>query len=83
MAQVIYELSFKGSASAAVQAAFDDLEVIPGAGVTVVRGTFRDQAALHGALARIHDLGLELLDVHLVAEAEERDVPQWDAPEPE
>jgi hypothetical protein len=33
----------------------------------------QDQAALQGLLARIHALGLELLDVHLVAEPDEGD----------
>lgn len=69
MAQVVYELAFKGAASDAVRALFDDYEVTVGPGVTVVRGTFADRAALHGAIGRIHDLGLELLDVRLVAEA--------------
>ena len=78
MAHLIYELSFKGSASDAVRAAFDDLEVRSAHGITIVRGQFRDQASLHGAFARIQGLGLELLDVHLVADAQAQDLPQWD-----
>ena len=77
---LIYELSFKGTASAVVRALFEEFDVEPGHGITVVRGEFSDQAALHGALARIQGLGLELLDVRLVAEAEARDVPEWDEP---
>jgi hypothetical protein len=33
---------------------------------TVIRGIFRDQAALHGALAQLRDLGLTLLKVEAV-----------------
>jgi hypothetical protein len=32
-------------------------------GTTLMAGTIADQAALHGVLARIRDLGLPLLDV--------------------
>lgn len=38
------------------------LEQGPGASTTLV-GAVRDQAALHGLLARIRDLGLELISV--------------------
>ena len=78
---MIYELSFKGAADAVLRALFDEFEVETVHGVTVVRGEFADQAALHGTLARVQELRLELLDVRLVAEAEPRDVPAWDTPQ--
>jgi hypothetical protein len=33
-------------------------------GETTIAGPVADQAALHGLLAKIRDLGLELIDVH-------------------
>lgn len=80
MTHLFYELSFKGTASAVVRAMFPEYEVVTGHGITVVRGEFADQGALHGALGRVRGLGLELLDVRLIAEAEARDVPRWEAP---
>jgi hypothetical protein len=47
-----------------VRAAFDDTEVSAVGDTTVPRRAGADQAALHGLLRRIQDLGLELLDVH-------------------
>lgn len=46
---------------------FGDLELvaIPDDGM-LVRGMFRDQAELHGVLARIRDLGVPLLAVRRV-----------------
>lgn len=37
-------------------------------GTTVLVGPVVDQAALHGVIARIRDLGLPLLSVHRLAE---------------
>jgi hypothetical protein len=65
MAALTYEVSFKGAASATLRAAFVDYELSVGTGVTLVRCS-RD--ALRGLLARIEELGLELLDVRLVAD---------------
>lgn len=39
-----------------------DVSAIPGDGMRI-RGTFADQAALHGVLARVRDLGIPLLEV--------------------
>jgi hypothetical protein len=68
MAQLVYELSFKGTASETLAGAFENCTVTCRSGTTVVRSEVPDQAALHGLLARVHALGLELLDVRLIAE---------------
>ncbi|MGH9231880.1 MAG: hypothetical protein ACRD0R_00865 [Acidimicrobiales bacterium] len=68
MAELIYELSFKGAASDTLAAAFEGCDVATERGITIVRSRVPDQAALQGLIARINALGLELLDVHLVAE---------------
>lgn len=65
-------------------ALFGDLELveIPGDEM-VVRGVFRDQAALHGVLARIRDLGVPLVAVRRVDQSDAPDeLRAPDAPEP-
>jgi hypothetical protein len=71
MAELVYELSFKGAASDTLAGAFEGCDVSTDRGVTVVRSELPDQAALQGLIARINALGLELLDVHLVAEPDD------------
>lgn len=71
MAELIYELAFKGAASDTLAGAFEGCDVTTGRGVTIVRSGIPDQAALQGLIARINALGLELLDVHLVADSED------------
>jgi hypothetical protein len=68
MAELIYELSFKGAASESLASAFEGCQVTTDRGITVVRSQLPDQAALQALIARINALGLELFDVHLVAE---------------
>jgi hypothetical protein len=69
MAELIYELTFKGAASDTLAAAFEDCDVTTGQGVTIVRSTLPDQAALQGLISRITGLGLELLEVHPATDA--------------
>jgi hypothetical protein len=68
MAELIYELAFKGAASDTLATAFEGCEVTTNRGITVVRSRIPDQAALQGLIQRIDALGLEILEVQLVAE---------------
>jgi hypothetical protein len=63
----IYEITFTGQAGSALRAEFDDCEVILGRGTTTLRAEVPDQGALSGLMDRITGLGLEVLDMHLVA----------------
>jgi len=67
MAVLRYEVTFKGEAGAALRVAFDEFTVSTGHGVTVLRCDLPDHSALHGVLKRIESLGLELIDVRLIA----------------
>ena len=58
-----YLVTVRGTAGPWVRAFFDDAEVSVVGDTTVLRRAGADQAALHGLLRRIQDLGLELLDV--------------------
>jgi len=63
----VYEITFTGQAGSALRAEFDDCEVILGRGTTTLRAEVPDQGALSGLMDRITGLGLEVLDMHLVA----------------
>ena len=41
----------------------------------MLRGVLADRAALHGVIERIHALGLELIDVRLLVDKEDRGSP--------
>lgn len=61
-APAYYELRVAGRLSPELADWFDGLALSPGPeGSTVLAGLVVDQAALHGHLARIRDLGLTLL----------------------
>jgi hypothetical protein len=65
-----YVVTVKGEPGELLRAAFEDVEVSSAPGVTVLTAEL-DQPALHGLLTRIEDLGLELLDMRLIAEVKE------------
>ena len=59
-----YEITVDGHLPARWAAWFDALEVTSGDdGTTVIHASVPDQAALHGILQRIRDLGLALISV--------------------
>jgi hypothetical protein len=59
-----YEIRLRGHLEARWAAWFDGLSLTPeGDGTTVIRGPVVDQAALHGLLTKVRDLGLPLIAV--------------------
>jgi hypothetical protein len=60
-----YVITVRGVAGPSVRAAFDDVQVSVVGDTTVMRRAGTDQAALHGLLHRIENLGLEVIEVHL------------------
>jgi len=62
-----YELVIRGEPGELLRAAFADVDVRAGPGATILTGHF-DAAALHALLARIGDLGLELVSVQQIAD---------------
>ena len=61
-----YEIRIRGRVSDMTLASFDGLDSEIEPAETVLRGTVADQAALHGILERVRELGLELLEVRRV-----------------
>jgi hypothetical protein len=59
-----YEIRLKGHLEARWTAWFDGLSLTQESdGTTVIRGSVIDQAALHGLLRKVRDLGLPLISV--------------------
>jgi hypothetical protein len=61
-----YQILVRGHLGAATLRAFPELRAEALGRDTILRGAVADQAALHGVLAQIEALGLELLEVHRV-----------------
>lgn len=60
----LYHIRVKGNLELKWSDWFDGFTITPQAGdVTVLTGTVADQAALHGLLAKIRDLGLPVIAV--------------------
>ena len=63
-----YEIRLKGHRDACWRAWFDGLGLThEGTGTTVIHGPVADQAALHGLLTKVRDLGLPLVSVTRLA----------------
>ena len=65
-----YEITFLGQAGTTLRAEFDDCELTIGPGSTTLRAELPDRGALAGLMERINNLGLDVIDVSLVAEPE-------------
>jgi hypothetical protein len=69
----LYEIRFKGHLNRRRAQMFEGLEMVQGSdGETVLTGPVLDQAALHGILIRIRDLGVPLLSVRRLPTDEAR-----------
>lgn len=66
----IYRIKLKGGLDEKWADWFDALTVVQQKDETFLTGLVHDQAALHGLLARIRDLGLPLLLVEQINEGE-------------
>ncbi|HEY1621503.1 MAG TPA: hypothetical protein VGG25_28015 [Streptosporangiaceae bacterium] len=66
MTSASYQIRVRGHLGAAMLRAFPTLHAEPQGRDTLLRG-IADQAALHGALARVEELGLELIEVRRVS----------------
>jgi len=62
-----YEITFAGQAGSTLRAEFDDCEVIVGPATTTLRAEVPDQAALWGIVQRIIELGLQVIQLNLLA----------------
>ena len=67
-----YEITFLGQAGSTLRAEFEDCEVTIGRGTTTLRTELPDRGALSGLMERINGLGLDVIDVSLVASPPKR-----------
>jgi hypothetical protein len=75
-----YEIRLQGRLESRWSVWFDGLTLTAGAdGTTTIRGPVVDQAALHGLLQRLRDLGLPLISV---AQVEPDPAPQSNTEDP-
>lgn len=58
-----YEIHVRGQVPSDVLEELEDLTVVDEPAVTVLTGVLPDQSALFGVLARLQDLGLELIEL--------------------
>ena len=71
-----YEIRLKGRLDGRWAAWFDGLSLTPeSAGTTLIHGPVADQAALHGLLTKVRDLGLPLISVTRVTNSRKEQEP--------
>jgi hypothetical protein len=70
-----YRIRVKGHLDKQWSEWFYGMQIVPGEGETILSGSIRDQAALHGILMKVRDLGLPLISVDRVEKDADRDVP--------
>ena len=75
MREASYEIRVRGRISNAVLERLEGMQGGPGGVETVLYGPVRDQAELHGLLARIKALGLELVEVRRLPLSSSRPAP--------
>jgi len=66
---VRYQIRVRGQLGQTMLQAFPGFEAHTGADSTLLVGSLADQAALHGALAQLEALGLELLELRQVPQS--------------
>ena len=65
--RAVYEIRVAGVLDPGWSEWFDGLTIVPESGdETWLTGPVRDQAALHGILRKLHDMGLPLLAVNRI-----------------
>ena len=62
----IYQIRVKGRLDQSWSSWFDDMILTFEKGETAITGPVPDQAALHGLLSKVRDLGLTLIDVRRI-----------------
>jgi hypothetical protein len=67
-----YEIRIRGQLGATMRRAFPGLHAETHGRDTLLRGAVADQAALHGVLAQIETLGLELLELRRMSDEPKR-----------
>jgi hypothetical protein len=67
-----YEFRVRGHLGPMLLQAFADLDAETQGRFTLLRGIVGDQAALHGVLARLEALGLELIDMRQLTDEGQR-----------
>ena len=64
-----YEIHVRGEVPSDVLEELEHLTVVAEPAVTVLTGVLPDQSALFGVLARLQDLGLELVELRRLGDA--------------